>query len=121
MLDRVPLPSWAADRVALLGDAVHPMPAYLAQGACQAIEDAAALADVLADCPGPHDVAAALAGYQARRAPRAIRVSRARQVWESGPLPRRPGRRLRGERLAVRAVGAVTVSFPSANGGTRQS
>jgi 3-hydroxybenzoate 6-monooxygenase len=90
MLDRVPLHSWAADRVALLGDAVHPMPAYLAQGACQAIEDAAALADVLADCPGPHGVAAALAGYQARRAPRAIRVSRARQVWESGPLPRRP-------------------------------
>ena len=90
MLDQMPLPSWAADRVALLGDAVHPMPAYLAQGACQAIEDAAALADVLADCPGPHDVAAALAGYQARRVPRAIRVSRARQVWESGPLPGRP-------------------------------
>jgi salicylate hydroxylase len=90
MLDQVLLPSWAADRVALLGDAVHPMPAYLAQGACQAIEDAAALADVLADCPGPHDVAAALADYQARRAPRAIRVSRARQVWESGPLPGRP-------------------------------
>jgi len=90
MLDRVPLPSWAADRVALLGDAVHPMPAYLAQGACQAIEDAAVLADVLADCQGPHGVAAALAGYQARRAPRANRVSRARQVWESGPLPRRP-------------------------------
>ena len=90
MLDWGPLPSWAAGRVALLGDAVHPMPAYLAQGACQAIEDAAALADALADVPGPHDVAAALAGYQARRAPRAIRVSRARQVWESGPLPRRP-------------------------------
>jgi 2-polyprenyl-6-methoxyphenol hydroxylase-like FAD-dependent oxidoreductase len=90
MLDWVTLPSWAADRVALLGDAVHPMPAYLAQGACQAIEDAAALASALADSPGPHGVAAALAGYQARRAPRAIRVSRARQVWESGPLPRRP-------------------------------
>ena len=90
MLDREPLSTWAADRVALLGDAVHPMPAYLAQGACQAIEDAAALAVVLADCPGPGGVATALAGYQARRAPRAIRVSRARQVWESGPLPRRP-------------------------------
>ena len=90
MLERVPLPSWAADRVALLGDAVHPMPAYLAQGACQAIEDADALAGALADCRGPQGVADALAGYQARRAPRAIRVSRARQVWESGPLPRRP-------------------------------
>ena len=90
MIGRAPLPSWAVDRVVLLGDVVHPMPAYLAQGACQAIEDAAALAEALADCPGPQGVAAALAGYQARRAPRAIRVSRARQVWESGPLPRRP-------------------------------
>ncbi len=86
MLDRAPLPTWAADRVALLGDAVHPMPAFLAQGACQSIEDAAALARALADCPGPHAVAKALAGYQAQRAPRAIRVSRARQVWEDGPL-----------------------------------
>ena len=90
MLDGAPLPSWAADRIALLGDAVHPMPAYLAQGACQAIEDAAALADALSDCAGPHCVTAALARYQARRAPRATRVSRARAVWEAGPFPWRP-------------------------------
>jgi len=90
MIGRVPLPSWAVDRVVLLGDVVHPMPAYLAQGACQAIEDAAALADALADCPESHRVSAALAGYQARRAPRAIRVARACQVWESSPPPRHP-------------------------------
>jgi salicylate hydroxylase len=90
MIGRAPLPSWAVDRVALLGDVVHPMPAYLAQGACQAIEDAAALADALASCAGQDRVAAALAGYQARRAPRAIRVARARQVWESGPPRCRP-------------------------------
>lgn len=90
MIDRGPLTSWVVDRVVLLGDVVHPMPANLAQGACHAIEDAAALADALADCPGPQRVAAALAGYQARRAPRASRVARARQVRESGPLPRRP-------------------------------
>ena len=90
MLDWVPPRAWVADRVALLGDAVHPMPAYLAQGACQAIEDAAALAEALADCPGPHCVPESLAGYEARRAPRALRVARARQVWETGPLPHRP-------------------------------
>jgi len=90
MLGRAPLASWAAGRIALLGDAVHPMPAYLAQGACQAIEDAAALADVLRDCPGPRGVQDALAGYQARRAARASRVARARQLWESKPLTRRP-------------------------------
>jgi len=90
MIDRAPLASWTNGRVALLGDAVHPMPAYLAQGACQAIEDAAALASVLRDCPGPRGVESALARYQARRAARAIRVARARRVWESAPLTRRP-------------------------------
>ncbi|HEX9106455.1 MAG TPA: FAD-dependent monooxygenase, partial [Longimicrobiales bacterium] len=89
MLDRAPLASWTEGRIALLGDAVHPMPGYLAQGACQAIEDAAALADVLRDCPGPRGVRDALAGYQARRAARAIRVARARQIWESAPSRRR--------------------------------
>jgi salicylate hydroxylase len=87
MLDRVPLPCWAVGWVALLGDAVHPMPAYLAQGACQAIEDAAAVAEALAGCATPGDVTEGLAKYQARRAPRAIRVARARQVWEKGHLP----------------------------------
>ncbi len=36
-------------RVALLGDAAHPMRPYLAQGAGMAIEDASAVADALAD------------------------------------------------------------------------
>jgi 2-polyprenyl-6-methoxyphenol hydroxylase-like FAD-dependent oxidoreductase len=84
MLDRPPLPAWVAGRVALLGDAVHPMPAYLAQGACQAIEDAAALADALNACPDQDRVAEALRAYEARRAPRAARVHRARQVWDAG-------------------------------------
>jgi len=39
----------AVGRVALLGDAAHPMVPYLAQGAAMAIEDAQALAQVLAD------------------------------------------------------------------------
>ncbi len=38
----------AVGRVALLGDAAHPMVPYLAQGAAMAIEDAATLAQVLA-------------------------------------------------------------------------
>jgi salicylate hydroxylase len=61
------------------------MPGFLAQGACQAIEDAGVLADAIADCPGPRSVASALAVYQAERVPRATRLSRVRQVWESGP------------------------------------
>ena len=36
MYDREPLAGWTRGRVALLGDAAHPMLQYLAQGACQA-------------------------------------------------------------------------------------
>lgn len=43
-----PLPTWVYGRVALLGDACHPTLPHLAQGAAQAIEDAAVVAVVLA-------------------------------------------------------------------------
>src|SRR5262249_49870274 len=118
MLDRAPLPSWADGRVALLGDAAHPMPAYLAQGACQAIEDADALAGGLAGRQGRGDGAAALADYQARRAPRAIRVSRARQVWESGPLPRRPADDYAASDWLYAPPGPLSSPFLESWGGT---
>jgi 2-polyprenyl-6-methoxyphenol hydroxylase-like FAD-dependent oxidoreductase len=57
-----PLPALAVGRVALLGDAGHAMTPDLAQGACQAFEDAVALASVL-----DADVPAALARYDALR------------------------------------------------------
>ena len=44
LYDRPPMPGWHRGRVVLLGDAAHPMLPFLAQGAAQAIEDAAALA-----------------------------------------------------------------------------
>ena len=47
MYDRLPIPTWVRGRIALLGDAAHPMLQYLAQGGCQAIEDAAVLAAAL--------------------------------------------------------------------------
>lgn len=62
----------AQGRVALLGDAAHPMLPYLAQGAGMAIEDAQVLSHALAaDRP---DVAAALQDYAARRWQRNARV-----------------------------------------------
>ena len=69
MLDRAPLPRWVNGRVALLGDAAHPMLPFFAQGAGQAIEDAAALATCLSAEPG--DPGRALAGTSGsgRRAP----------------------------------------------------
>jgi salicylate hydroxylase len=71
--DRDPLPWWSAGRVTLLGDAAHPMLPYLAQGACQAIEDAGVLARCLARADGGA-VAEALACYEAARRPRTTQV-----------------------------------------------
>ncbi|KAF5137974.1 FAD-dependent monooxygenase OpS4 [Metarhizium anisopliae] len=47
-----PLPTWVHGSVALVGDACHPTLPHLNQGAAQAVEDAAVLAEVLAKCPG---------------------------------------------------------------------
>lgn len=81
---RHPLPRWSSGRVTILGDAAHPMHPFLAQGACQAIEDAAVLSRLLAHS-GPADVPAALRDYQHKRLPRASRVQRAsmdqERVW----------------------------------------
>lgn len=42
-----PLPNWCKGNILILGDAAHATLPYLAQGAAMALEDAAALADVL--------------------------------------------------------------------------
>ncbi|HVB05881.1 MAG TPA: FAD-dependent monooxygenase [Acidimicrobiales bacterium] len=78
MHDRLPIGRFAEGRFALLGDAAHPMLQYLAQGACQAIEDAACLVGALGRHDGP---AAALAAYEAERAPRTARVQRNARAW----------------------------------------
>lgn len=75
VLDRAPLPGWVRGRIALLGDAAHPMLPFYAQGAAQAIEDAAALAVCLAT--GPWDPPAALARYEQVRRARATQVQEA--------------------------------------------
>jgi salicylate hydroxylase len=86
MHDRLPVSSWSTGRVTLLGDAAHPMLQYLAQGACQAIEDGAALARELPRLPRTaawpvEDVKAALRGYEDRRLEQASRVQRTARTW----------------------------------------
>lgn len=73
LVDLAPLPSWCSGRVALLGDAAHPMLPFLAQGAAQAIEDAAMLGRLLTP-DGP--IEPQLAAYSAARRPRANLIQR---------------------------------------------
>ena len=76
LFDRKPA-GMAKGRIALLGDAAHPVLPFLAQGASLAIEDAAVLARLLADtleAEGAGGVPAAMAAYASARAARVARV-----------------------------------------------
>ena len=100
LLDREPIDTWTSGRLALLGDAAHPMFPFFAQGAAQAVEDAAALAVCLAE-PGM-TVPEALAFYESVRGPRAARVqtaSRGRQGHHH--LPDGPEQRARDAAFAT--------------------
>jgi salicylate hydroxylase len=79
--DREPLERWTVGRVTLLGDAAHAMLPYLAQGACQAIEDAAVLARCLVRWSA--EPATALERYEALRRPHTTRVQKAARRGET--------------------------------------
>jgi 3-hydroxybenzoate 6-monooxygenase len=72
LCDRDPVEKWTDGRVALLGDAAHPMLQYAAQGACMALEDAVCLSHMLDAHPGEHEIA--LVRYCQSRVVRASRV-----------------------------------------------
>jgi salicylate hydroxylase len=78
LCDREPRRGWTAGRVALLGDAAHPMLQYLAQGANMALEDAVCLADQLA-LHG--DIPRALVEYEAARVLRTGRVQATARIF----------------------------------------
>ena len=72
LLDRPPLHRWSNARITLLGDAAHAMFPFFAQGAVQAMEDAASLAICLATHVSEPE--RALDIYQTIRIPRAARI-----------------------------------------------
>ncbi|MFZ4788902.1 MAG: flavin-dependent oxidoreductase [Beijerinckiaceae bacterium] len=72
MCDRDPLPRWTHGRVTLMGDAAHPMYPVGSNGASQAILDARALADALAQAEHPRH---GLAVYEADRLPKTAEIS----------------------------------------------
>jgi salicylate hydroxylase len=106
MYDRAPIPTWVKGRIGLLGDAAHPMLQYLAQGACQAIEDAWTLGAALRRHEGAtgDGVEAALLAYQAVRVPRTARVQHTARTWGEIWHVDGVGRLLRDEVLRRRAA-----------------
>lgn len=71
LCDRDPVDRWIDGRVALLGDAAHPMMQYMAQGACMAMEDAVCLGDSL---DRTDSIESGLKTYHDRRLLRTARV-----------------------------------------------
>ena len=72
LCDRDPIMNWVDGRVALLGDAAHPMLQYFAQGACMAMEDAVCMSHMF-ELHGDQ-VETALQQYLAQRMARTARV-----------------------------------------------
>lgn len=71
LFDRKPLDRWSDGPVALLGDACHPMPPFMAQGAAMAFEDAY----VLSKCvEAGADIHTAVRRYEDIRKPRATKM-----------------------------------------------
>ena len=96
-----PLRSWSRGPVALLGDAAHPVPPFLAQGGVLALEDAVVLAEALHKFPS--DVPGALSWYTHRRRGRAARVAAASR--RSGAIYHMSGPLARARNLALRSLG----------------
>ncbi|ADV66068.1 FAD-dependent monooxygenase [Deinococcus maricopensis] len=98
LADLSPMPAWWRGRVALLGDAAHATSPNLGQGAAQALEDADALADLLAL---EDDFKTAFRQYQAAREGAAnTAVAESRQLGEIGQAGG-PARWLRNVGLAL--------------------
>src|SRR5262245_32921420 len=77
---------WSTGRIALLGDACHPVRPYMAAGGAMAVEDAAILSRCLATI-GDDDPADAFRCYAATRIPRVAEVQRIsiENSWLYGP------------------------------------
>lgn len=102
LCDREPVKNWSKGRVTLLGDAAHPMLQYLAQGACQATEDAVWLAEKVA--AQPDDLPAAFVAYEEQRYLRTARVQIMARVYGEFFHARGPTAELRDQMLGARTA-----------------
>lgn len=109
--DRAPMVSaheMAQGRVALLGDAAHPMRPYLAQGAGMAIEDAQVLAQCLSAETG--SMAERLQAYAEQRWARNARVQA--RAMRNGRIFHATGPVAWGRNLSMRLMGERLMDVP---------
>jgi salicylate hydroxylase len=113
MFDRDPISAWVHGRIALLGDAAHPLLQYMAQGAVMAIEDGWVLTQHLSRLKTATAEGAgwdaALAAYQAVRPEHCRRVVLTARAW--GELWHLDGTRRRQRNAILRARDTYDYSF----------
>ncbi|MDT0567646.1 FAD-dependent monooxygenase [Streptomyces sp. DSM 3412] len=101
---RAPLARWNIGRITLLGDSAHAMAPFQAQGAAQALVDAAVLGDCLTDATCA-DVPDALDRYVRRRLAVATKVQAgSARAGEDYHLPDGPEADARDARMAAQAA-----------------
>ena len=114
MYDRPPMQGahqHALGRVALLGDAAHPMRPYLAQGAGMAIEDAAELGNALSQAKAvAFDVPALLQRYALNRWQRNARVQA--RALRNGQIFHAEGLMRWGRDASIKLLGARMLDMP---------
>ncbi|KAI9457211.1 FAD/NAD-P-binding domain-containing protein [Lactarius psammicola] len=126
LMDRSPLLTWVhpKGRVALLGDACHPMLPYRAQGAAIAIEDAAVIGDLFSRVSSLKQVPALLQAYQDLRLPRATATQQSSRLNQKifhlpdGPEQRERDAAMR-EAMAAELEPVVDERRAQANRGAR--
>ena len=106
----------ALGRVALLGDAAHPMRPYLAQGAGMAIEDAAALGQLLPLAADPVDVPVLLQRYALNRWQRNARVQA--RALRNGQIFHAQGLLRWGRDATMKVMGEKLLNMPWLYGAT---
>jgi salicylate hydroxylase len=117
LCDRDPTERWIDGRAVLLGDAAHPTLQYLAQGACQAMEDAVCLSHMLGSHPGDH--ARGLQEYCEQRFPRTAKVQMlSRVIGEHIYHPDGEHARLRNAIMSAKSQAEWQDEFAWLYGGT---
>lgn len=79
--DLKPISTWTRDKACLLGDAAHATTPNMGQGACQAIEDAYTIAQLLG---GGKEIKDAFASYEKRRIKKAHDI--VKRSWSAGKI-----------------------------------
>jgi len=117
-MDRAPLDKWVhrEGRVALLGDACHPMLPYRAQGAAMAIEDACYLGNLFSRLTHVSQITPLLHAYECKRQPRTSNTQLSSRLNQHiFHLPDGPLQQARDDSMTKAMLGIQDVCVDNAN------